>query len=240
MDSGGGGVYASELIRQELVAAKEKGITIIASMGNVAASGGYWISANAHEIWASHNTITGSIGIFGVMPTFDRALNEIGINSDGVKTSSIDLSGNLAQPLDPAMSRIMQYEIEYGYERFLNLVAEARNMSTQEVDRIAQGRVWAGSTALELGLVDKLGSLEGAIERAAILAEIDEFKTYYPAQILDWRQQLLESFSSALEAFIPEIIKKNIIFKESINSLTEINSFNDPKGLYIRCEDCLI
>lgn len=240
VDSGGGGVYASELIRQELVAAKEKGITIIASMGNVAASGGYWISANAHEIWASHNTITGSIGIFGVMPTFDRALNEIGINSDGVKTSSIDLSGNLAQPLDPAMSRIMQYEIEYGYERFLNLVAEARNMSTQEVDRIAQGRVWAGSTALELGLVDKLGSLEGAIERAAILAEIDEFKTYYPAQILDWRQQLLESFSSALEAFIPEIIKKNIIFKESINSLTEINSFNDPKGLYIRCEDCLI
>ena len=85
-------MFASELIRQELVAAKEKDITIIASMGNVAASGGYWISANAHEIWASHNTITGSIGIFGIMPTINRALDKIGINSGGVKTSSIDLS----------------------------------------------------------------------------------------------------------------------------------------------------
>ena len=240
VDSGGGGVFASELIRQELVAAKEKGIKIIASMGNVAASGGYWISANANEIWASHNTITGSIGIFGMIPTFDRALNEIGINSDGVKTSALDLSGSVAQPLDPAFSRLMQQEIEYGYQRFLNLVSEARSMSTQEVDKIAQGRVWAGSTALELGLVDNLGNLEEAIKRAAELAEIDEYRPYYPSQELDWRQQLLESFSTSLKSFIPEIIRKNMIIKESINTLKEIESFNDPKGLYIRCEDCLI
>ena len=240
VDSGGGGVFASELIRQELLAAKEKGITIIASMGNVAASGGYWISANADEIWASHNTVTGSIGIFGIIPTFDRALNEIGINSDGVKTSTLDLSGNVAQPLDPALSRLMQQEIDYGYERFLNLVSKARNMSTEEVDKIAQGRVWAGSTALELGLIDNLGNLEEAIERAAKLAEIDEFTTYYPSQELDWRQQLLESFSSVLKLFIPEMIRNNIIFKESINSLQEIETLNDPKGLYVRCEDCLI
>ena len=240
VDSGGGGVFASELIRQELLAAKEKGITIIASMGNVAASGGYWISANADEIWASHNTITGSIGIFGIIPTFDRALNEIGINSDGVKTSTLDLSGSNAQPLDPALSRLMQQEIDYGYERFLNLVSKARNMSTEEVDKIAQGRVWAGSTALELGLIDNLGNLEEAIERAAKLAEIDEFTTYYPSQELDWRQQLLERFSSVLKLFIPEMIRNNIIFKESINSLQEIETLNDPKGLYVRCEDCLI
>ncbi len=240
VDSGGGGVFASELIRQELLAAKEKGITIIASMGNVAASGGYWISANADEIWASHNTVTGSIGIFGIIPTFDRALNKIGINSDGVKTSALDLSGNVAQPLDPALSRLMQQEIDYGYERFLNLVSKARNMSTEEVDKIAQGRVWAGSTALELGLIDNLGNLEEAIERAAKLAEIDEFTTYYPSQELDWRQQLLESFSSVLKLFIPEMIRNNIIFKESINSLQEIETLNDPKGLYVRCEDCLI
>lgn len=240
VDSGGGGVFASELIRQELVAAKEKGITVIASMGNVAASGGYWISANADEIWASHNTITGSIGIFGMMPTFDRALNEIGINSDGVKTSAADLSGDLSQPLDPALSRIMQQEIEYGYKRFISLVSQARNMNVQDVDKIAQGRVWAGSTALELGLIDNLGTLEEAIERAATLAEIDEYTTYYPSQELDWRQQLLDSFSSVLKSFIPEVIEKNIIFKESINSLREIDKFNDPKGLYVRCEDCLI
>ena len=134
----------------------------------------------------------------------------------------------------------MQHEIEYGYERFLSLVSEARNMSTEEVDKIAQGRVWAGSTALELGLVDNLGSLEEAIQRAAELAEIDEFITYYPSQELDWKQQLLESFSSALKSFIPETIRKNIIFKQSINSLKEIDTFNDPKGLYVRCENCLI
>jgi protease-4 len=240
VDSGGGGVFASELIRQELVAAKEKDIAIIASMANVAASGGYWISANAHEIWASHNTITGSIGIFGMVPTFDRALDEIGINSDGVKTSSIDLSGDFSQPLDPAFSRIMQQEIEYGYERFLNIVSDARGMTTQEVDKIAQGRVWAGSTALELGLVDNLGNLDDAIKRAAEIAELEDFITYYPAQEMDWRQQLLESFSSTLKVLIPEVIRKNIILKETIKSLKEIDKFNDPKGLYIRCENCLI
>ena len=134
----------------------------------------------------------------------------------------------------------MQQEINYGYERFLKLVSEARNMSTQEVNKIDQGRVWAGSTALELGLVDNLGNLEEAIERAATLAEIDEYTTYYPSQELDWRQQLLESFSSALKSFIPEIIRRNIILKESINSLKEIDTFNDPKGMYIRCENCVI
>ena len=113
-------------------------------------------------------------------------------------------------------------------------------MSTQEVNKIAQGRVWAGSTALELGLVDNLGNLEEAIERAATLAEIDEFTTYYPSQALDWRQQLLESFSSALKSFIPEIIRRNIIIEESINSLKEIDTFNDPKGMYVRCENCVI
>ena len=148
--------------------------------------------------------------------------------------------GNVAQPLDPALSRLMQQEIDYGYERFLNLVSKARNMSTEEVDKIAQGRVWAGSAALELGLVDYLGNLEEAIERAAKLAEIDEFTTYYPSQELDWRQQLLESFSSVFKLFIPEMIRNNIIFKESINSLQEIETLNDPKGLYVRCEDCLI
>ena len=128
VDSGGGGVFASEQIRQELLEAKEKGLKIIASMGNVAASGGYWISANAHEIWASHNTITGSIGIFGLLPTFDRALNEIGINSDGVKTSKIDLSGDITQPLSEGLSNIIQSEIEYGYKRFIGLVSEARDI----------------------------------------------------------------------------------------------------------------
>jgi protease-4 len=209
-------------------------------MGNVAASGGYWISANAHEIWASHNTITGSIGIFGMLPTFDRALNEIGINSDGVKTSKLDLSGDVTQPLNEGLSKIIQSEIEYGYKRFIGLVSEAREIPIEEVDKIAQGRVWAGSTALELGLIDNLGNLSDAIERAAQIAELDDFITFYPSQEVDWKQQLLESFSSTLKALIPEFILENIIIRESIKSLREIDKFNDPKGLYIRCENCLI
>ena len=134
----------------------------------------------------------------------------------------------------------MQKEIEYGYERFLSLVSEARGIGIQEVDEIAQGRVWAGSTALELGLVDNLGNLNEAIERAAQIAELDDFITYYPTQKLDWRQQLIESFSSGLKLLIPEAIRNNLILKESIKSLKEIDRLNDPKGLYVRCENCLI
>jgi protease-4 len=175
-----------------------------------------------------------------MLPTFDRALNEIGINSDGVKTSKLDLSGDVTQPLNEGLSKIIQSEIEYGYKRFIGLVSEAREIPIEEVDKIAQGRVWAGSTALELGLVDSLGNLNDAIERAAQIAELDDFITFYPSQVVDWKQQLLESFSSTLKILIPEFILENIMFKESIRSLKEIDKFNDPKGLYIRCENCLI
>ena len=240
VDSGGGGVFASEQIRLELLEAKEKGLKIIASMGNVAASGGYWISANAHEIWASHNTITGSIGIFGLLPTFDRALNEIGINSDGVKTSKIDLSGDITQPLSEGLSNIIQSEIEYGYKRFIGLVSEARDIPIDQVDQIAQGRVWAGSSAKELGLVDEIGNLKMAVKRAAELAEITEYSTYYPIQTVDWRTQLAKRFSGYIGWMIPPYIKDNFVLKNVINVLKDIDHFNDPKGIYIICEDCPI
>ena len=240
VDSGGGGVFASEQIRLELLEAKEKGLTIIASMGNVAASGGYWISANAHEIWASHNTITGSIGIFGILPTIDRALSEIGINSDGVKTSRLDLSGDVTSPLDEGLSKIIQSEIEYGYKRFIGLVSQARDIPIEEVDKIAQGRVWAGSTALELGLVDNIGNLQMAIKRAAELAEIDEYNSYYPEQEVNWREQIFNRLSGYIGWAIPSLIKENILVKETVRVLQDIEKLNDPKGIYIICEDCQI
>ena len=240
VDSGGGGVFASEQIRLELLEAKEKGLTIIASMGNVAASGGYWISANAHEIWASHNTITGSIGIFGILPTIDRALSEIGINSDGVKTSRLDLSGDVTSPLDEGLSKIIQSEIEYGYKRFIGLVSEARDIPIEEVDKIAQGRVWAGSTALELGLVDNIGNLQMAIKRAAELAKIDEYNSYYPEQEVNWREQIFNRLSGYIGWAIPSLIKENILVKETVRVLQDIEKLNDPKGIYIICEDCQI
>ena len=238
VDSGGGGVFASEQIRQELLEAKEKGITFIASMGNVAASGGYWISANADEIWASHNTITGSIGIFGILPTFDRALQELGINSDGVKTSKIDLSGDPTQPLDVGLSAIIQSEIEYGYQRFIGLVSQARGIPIQDVDTIAQGRVWAGSKALELGLVDSIGNLKMAIDRAAELAEIKEYTTYYPTQMVDWREQLIKRFSGSLGLIIPSYLRNSFLINETVDILKDIDKFNDPNGAYIICENC--
>ena len=240
VDSGGGGVFASEQIRQELLAAKEKGLTIIASMGNVAASGGYWISANAHEIWASHNTITGSIGIFGLLPTFDRALNEIGMNSDGVKTSKLDLSGDLTQPIDQGLAKIIQSEIEYGYKRFIGLVSEARDIPIGEVDKIAQGRVWAGSKALELGLVDNIGDLKMAVERAAELAGIDQYTSYYPEQAVNWREQLLNRVFGYIGWTIPVYIRNNLLLREAVNILKGTDKLNDPKGIYIICEDCQV
>ena len=240
VDSGGGGVFASEQIRLELLEAKEKGLTIIASMGNVAASGGYWISANAHEIWASHNTITGSIGIFGILPTFDRALNEIGINSDGVKTSRLDLSGDPTNPLDKGLSKIIQSEIEYGYKRFIGLVSEAREIPIEEVDKMAQGRVWAGSKALELGLIDNIGNLQMAIERAAELAGIDEYSSYYPEQEVNWREQIFNRLSGYIGWAFPSFIKDNILIKETVKILQDVDKLNDPKGMYIICEDCQI
>tara|TARA_B100001057_G_scaffold375082_1_gene379826 strand:+ start:2589 stop:4424 length:1836 start_codon:yes stop_codon:yes gene_type:complete len=240
VDSGGGGVFASEQIRLELIEAKEKGVKFIASMGNVAASGGYWISANADEIWASHNTITGSIGIFGILPTFDRALKEVGINSDGVSTSELDLSGDITKPLDKGLAKIIQSEINYGYKRFIELVSKARDIPIEEVDKIAQGRVWAGSKAKELGLVDEIGDLEMAISRAAELAGIEEYNVYYPTQFVDWREQLIKRFSGMISLFVPSYIRQNMLLKVTVNALKDLDQLNDPKGLYVICDSCQI
>jgi protease-4 len=238
VDSGGGGVFASEVIRQELLKAKEKGIKVIASMGNVAASGGYWISTNADEIWASHNTITGSIGIFGMFPTFEKSLDYIGIHTDGVSTGKLDADFDPTRGLNPVLANILQAEIEHGYDQFISLVSDSRGIDKEQVDKIAQGRVWAGETALELGLVDRIGNLKSAIERAAVLAEIDSFTTFYPTEQLDWKQQLLSSIFSISGGIIPNSIKENFFVKKSLKALSELESFNDPKGIYIRCENC--
>ena len=222
VDSGGGGVFASEVIRQELLKAQEKGIKVIASMGNVAASGGYWISTNADEIWASHNTITGSIGIFGLLPTVDKSLKNIGINTDGVSTGKLDAGGDPTKGLSPMFKNIIQAEIEHGYDKFITLVSESRGIDKKQVDNIAQGRVWAGETALELGLVDRLGNIKDAINRAAELAEIDSFVTYYPSEELNWKQQLLSSIFSISGGIIPHSVLENFFVKSSLKTLSEI------------------
>lgn len=172
VDSPGGEVLASELIRHELELTQLAGKPVVVAMAGVAASGGYWISATADRIVASPNTITGSIGIFGVLPNLNKALGKAGVNFDGV--SSHELAGGLSlvQPLSEDMSKIIQSSINQGYDRFVTLVARGRDLERAQVEEIAEGRVWSGAQALELGLVDQLGNLQDAIEAAADLAGI--------------------------------------------------------------------
>ena len=240
VDSGGGSAFASEVIREEIVVAKSKGIKVIASMSNVAASGGYWISANADEIWASHDTITGSIGVFGFLPTFEKTLDKIGIQYDGVSTTKIGTGQDLTQAINPVLARAIQSNIEYNYQKFISLVSESRSMTLEEVDEIAQGRVWAGETALELGLIDNLGNMEDAIERAAELAELEDYQTFYPALPSEWTDQLFSQLFSQLKYFIDFKAKEKTLIKRSFELVDDLESLNDPKGVYLKCLDCIL
>lgn len=192
VDSPGGEALASELIRQELELIQLAGKPVVAAMAGVAASGGYWISATADRIIASPDTITGSIGIFGVLPNLNRALGNAGVNFDGV--SSHDIAGGLSlvRPLSEDMSRVIQSSINQGYDRFITLVARGRDLERAQVEEIAEGRVWAGAQALELGLVDQLGNLEDAITAAAELAGVSNDYSIKPIDpALTPREQLL-------------------------------------------------
>jgi protease-4 len=172
VDSPGGSVLASEQIYREVRAAKEDGIPVVVSMGDLAASGGYYIAAPADEIWAHPATITGSIGIFGVVPTFNRSLEKIGVAVDGVGTTSLAGALRLDRPLGEDAKVILQTTIERGYEEFLERVGAGRNKTRDEVDAIAQGRVWSGVDAKRVGLVDQLGSFDDAVKSAAKRAKL--------------------------------------------------------------------
>ena len=221
VDSGGGSAFASEIIREEIVVAKSNSIKVIASMSNVAASGGYWISASADEIWASHDTITGSIGVFGFLPTFEKTLDKIGIHSDGVSTTKIGTGQDVTQAINPILARAIQSNIEYHYQRFITLVSESRSMTLEEVDEIAQGRVWAGETALELGLIDNLGNMDDAIERAAELAELEDYQTFYPALPSEWTYQLFSRLFSQIKYFIDSKAEEKILIKKSFELIND-------------------
>ncbi len=170
--SGGGSAFASELIRQELLRMQKAGKPVVVSMGSVAASGGYWLAANADKILASPTTLTGSIGIFGAIPTFDKALAKLGVFSDGVGTTTMAHFGNPTSQMSEQEKAVFQMGVVQGYSRFLNIVANGRKLDLSTVENIAEGRVWDGSTALRLGLIDKFGTLEDAVTAAADLAGV--------------------------------------------------------------------
>jgi protease-4 len=193
VDSPGGEVFASEQIRREVVALKAAGKPVVVSMGDLAASGGYWISMNADRIYADPSTITGSIGIFGLIPTFPRTLDKLGIHADGVSTTGIAGAFDVTRPLDPAVGAVIQSVIEKGYRDFTGKVAEARGREIAQVDAVARGRVWSGAQALERGLVDELGGLQAAVDHAAARAKLGKADA--------WRVRYVEQPATPFERF---------------------------------------
>ncbi len=196
VDSPGGSVLASERIRLAIASAKAKGIPVVTSMGNVAASGGYWVATASDRIIAEPSTITGSIGVFGIIPSFEGLLARMGITSDGVKTTPLSGEPDIIGGLSPEFNRISQLSVEDIYRRFLAHVAGARRKSPQQVDAMAQGRVWDGGSAHQLGLVDSFGGMEEAIAEAAKLAKLDPAKA---------RPYYIEPEPDPFTAFIAEL-----------------------------------
>lgn len=178
VDSPGGEVFASEQIRREITALKKAGKPVVVSMGDLAASGGYWISMNADKIYADESTITGSIGIFGLIPTFPRALDKIGVHSDGVGTTKFAGAFDITRPLQPEVGQVIQSVIDKGYRDFTGRVASARKRSVEQVDEVARGRVWSGAQAKERGLVDDFGGLQAAIDDVAQRAKLGKPGSY--------------------------------------------------------------
>ncbi len=234
VDSPGGSAFASEVIRQELELVQATGKPVVVSMAGVAASGGYWISATADEIWATPTTITGSIGVFAVLPTFEDSLASIGIARDGVGTTSLtgdlDPFGGVSERMD----NVLQVAVEHTYNRFVNLVARGRDMAPDAVEGIAQGHVWSGRKALELGLVDGLGHLDDAIEAAAERAGIEDYKVVTIDKDLSTQEKILMrlfdevGLSSRPAAWLKPIIA-------GVESLAALN---DPRHVYAICESC--
>ncbi len=236
INSGGGSVFASEVIRQELLEYKKSGKPLVVSMGSMAASGGYWIAADADIIWASPVTLTGSIGIFAAIPTFEKSLSGLGIYNDGVGTTSLAPALDLTQPLSPSLKESIQISLNHGYDQFLEIVAKGRSLSREEVSRIAEGRVFDGAAAQRLGLVDELGTLNDAIASAAALAGIGDYSARYIRKPLTVKDEILQLFSGT----ISDVLSSAVIPPSMLTALVrllapirEILLFNDPKGLYV-------
>jgi protease IV len=245
VDSPGGSVLASERIRQALLQAKRAGIPVVVSMGNVAASGGYWVSTPANFIYAEPSTITGSIGVFGVLPSFQGTLQKLGIGADGVKTTPLAGEPDLLKGPSPEVSQLLQAGVESMYGRFLSIVAEARHKTPQQVDQIAQGRVWDGGTARQLGLVDGFGGMEDAIAKAAQLAKLgNERGVRYLDQPKSLREQLLEAIAGTTgdDSAAPQQDAFAAIARRPEQQLAqaiyEVRSILAGPSIQVRCLEC--
>ena len=208
-------------------------------MGGAAASGGYWIAAETDQIWALPTTITGSIGAFSVFPTIEGVFDYFGATVDGVGTTNMASGFDPAQPLDENTRRIFQAMIDGIYNEFLGLVAGGRDMTVEQVDAIAGGKVWIGRQALEIGLVDELGGLNDAIRAAAELAGLDDYKAERFGAPISPQQLGLEELGKNLEVAMPATVQNAVAwlapFQEPLVTLSQLQ---DPKHIYLQCFDC--
>ena len=243
VNSPGGSVTASEVIRDELEAARAAGKPIVVSMGGMAASGGYWISTPANYIVASPNTLTGSIGIFGVINTVENSLDSIGVHTDGVATSPLaDVA--VTKSLPPEVQQMMQLTIENGYKRFINLVADSRKKTPEQIDSIAQGHVWTGQDAKENGLVDSLGDFDDAVAKAAELAKLSNWHLDFWQDDPSFIDMVFDSMSGSVRAMLPQALQAWLPAPLADAALAvkaqndKFGTMNDPQNRYAFCLTC--
>lgn len=239
VNSPGGSVFASDLIRRKLSEASEAGIPIVVSMGTVAASGGYWIAAEADQIWALPTTLTGSIGAFSAFPTIEGIFEYLGVTSDGVGTTSLAGAVSLDRGVSPEMARIIQSLSYSAYDDFVDLVARGRGMDPEAVEEIAGGLVWTGAEAAGIGLVDELGGLDQAVAAAAALAGVDNWRTGRTTVPPSFESVLLEELSRTLGAsmsfggaWTDSLVAS---FKPVVKGLSDLR---DPMHVYVQCLAC--
>lgn len=246
VNSPGGSVTASEVIRSELAAARAAGKPVVVSMGGMAASGGYWISTPANYIVANPSTLTGSIGIFGVITTVENSLDSIGVHTDGVSTSPLaDVS--ITKALPPEAQQMMQLSIENGYKRFITLVADARKSTPEQIDKIAQGHVWTGQDAKANGLVDSLGDFDDAVAKAAELAKLKQWHLEYYVDEPTFFDKVMDNMSGSVRAMLPDALQAMLpaplasvasVASTVKSESDKLAAFNDQQNRYAFCLTC--
>ena len=242
VDSPGGSVLASERIRRSIERYRQKGIPVVVSMANVAASGGYWVSTPAQHIFAEPGTLTGSIGVFGILPTFERALSDIGVHSAGVKTTPLSGQPDLLGGLSPEVEEMVQIGVEDAYSKFLNLVAQSRRRTPEQIDTVAQGRVWTGGRARELGLVDSFGNLDAALAYAAKAAKLGNGR---------WHVQYIGRDQDPLNGLLAQMYQRRGVStgdlaaiaarrqrEQLARAVSQVEAMISGKGVQAMCLEC--
>jgi protease-4 len=244
VDSPGGSVLASERIRQAILEAKRQKIPVVVSMGSVAASGGYWVSTPGDFIYAEPSTITGSIGVFGILPSFEGTLSKLGVGADGIKTTPLSGEPDVLKGPSPEASQLLQTGVDSIYARFLGIVAQSRHKTPQQINEIAQGRVWDGGTAHQLGLVDGFGGLDAAIQKAGDLAKLakNDRGVTYLERPPTFKEQLIEMLADKEKDDNAGPAQGYALFGDGqvrlAQAVADLRSIMNGPAIQVRCLEC--